>query len=79
MKHPLKQMSLLCDEKLAALVTPEHINEEYLDILQRVAYIDNTSLEPKNFPEGSEAHAQWTYTGRKKNDKQTLQQSYQEV
>jgi hypothetical protein len=43
-----------------------------------VAYLENTNRHPQNFPEGSEAWKQWTYTGRKKKDKQTLQQAMEE-
>jgi hypothetical protein len=77
-KQPLKQMSLLSDEKLAALVTidPDQKVTSYLDLLEEVAYIDNTGREPKIFSEDSEAYRQFTYTGRKKIDKQTLKEAF---
>ena len=75
MKRPVAQMSLFTDPKLAELVTPEN----YMLHPEWVAYIDNKGREPKNFEEGTEAYLQWTYTGRKKIDKETLKRSYQEV
>jgi hypothetical protein len=42
-----------------------------------VAYVENTNRYPQNFPEGSEAYDQWTYTGRKKKDKETLRRATQ--
>jgi hypothetical protein len=72
-QHP-KQMSLpfLPSEQGFLPKTAEELkgmDAEY------VAYLENTNRHPQNFPEGSEAYAQWCYTGRKKRDKEILEQS----
>jgi hypothetical protein len=47
------------------------MNAEY------VAYVENTNRHPQNFPEGSEGYLQFSYTGRKKQDKETLRRASQ--
>jgi hypothetical protein len=73
-KHHPKQMSLpfLPSEQEFLPKTAEELkgmDAEY------VAYVENTNRHPQNFPEGSEAHWQFTYTGRKKRDKETLKRA----
>jgi hypothetical protein len=75
-KHHPKQMSLpfLPSEQGFLPKTAEELkgmDAEY------VAYVENTNRHPQNFPEGSEAYDQWTYTGRKKKDKETLRRATQ--
>jgi hypothetical protein len=38
----------------------------------RVAYIENTGVEPKNFPAGSLAEKQWMYKASRKREHQTM-------
>jgi hypothetical protein len=76
-KHHPKQMSLVASEYLGAFISGEVPGETYLDKVLYVAYVENTNRDPQNFPEGSEAWNQWTYTGRKKKDKETLKRASQ--
>ena len=69
MKHPVKG---------ASLPPAEIVTEDGKIVLRPgevVAYRDNTGFSPRNFAEGTEAYDQWTYTGRKKKDKNTLQRA----
>jgi hypothetical protein len=75
-KHHPKQMSLpfLPSEQGFLPKTAEELKE--MDA-EAVAYLDNMKRPHQNFPEGSEAWLQWTYTGRKKKDKETIKNATQ--
>lgn len=84
MKHPLKLMSLPLEnehplEDLSLDELCERFKLPWQDRVTLVAYIDNTGRIPQNFEPGTEAYDQWCYTGRKKKDKATLQQSLQNI
>lgn len=52
----------------------EFLKLDHKERVTIVAYHDNVNHPPKNFPANTEAGRQWRYTGRKKNDKELLQQ-----
>jgi hypothetical protein len=83
MKHPVKLASL--PNNLTSII--EHYGDtvEAYELMRLpapdrgtlIAYLDNMNQKPQNFPVGSEAYDQWTYTGRKKKDKETLKRASQ--
>lgn len=72
-KRPLSLASLKPEFRPELGITlAEWLKLDWQDKAQLVAYFDNTNRPPKNFPANSEAFRQWTFTGRKKGDKDLL-------
>jgi hypothetical protein len=74
MKHDLSFISLRrpfqADEN--GKCTPHGYMELTPDEAVRVAYLENTGVEPKNFPAGSLAEKQWMYKASRKREHQTM-------
>jgi hypothetical protein len=76
-KHPAKLASLHDGSPPPGFSSNDWFKLDWQDRATYVAYVENTNRHPQNFPEGSEAYDQWTYTGRKKKDKETLRRATQ--
>lgn len=79
-KHPVSLASLTL-ERLSnkfqedyGITLDEFLKLDHKERVTIVAYVDNVNHPPENFPANTEAGRQWRYTGRKKQDKETLQQ-----
>lgn len=78
MRQPLKQMSLpfLPANEEFLPKTAEELKALDPEV---VAYLENKGRLHENFPEDSEAHFQFSFTGRKKRDREWLEGVKREI